>query len=191
MEWIYEFIENYGVIAILVLIFLEYACFPVPSEVLLPIAGALSIKSSFFFVWVLSIVAGILGSTFCYTFGIIGRNYIDKSPKLKKKLAYALETYEKYENASVMIGRIIPLCRTYISIVAGIGKQKFVNFVTFSFVGIALWNLLLMLLGYIFYDNIEMVFHIYDKYKIFILIVGVFILIIIFIKFLKRKIINK
>ncbi|HEY8445410.1 MAG TPA: VTT domain-containing protein, partial [Bacilli bacterium] len=129
--------------------------------------------------------------TLCYGFGIIGRSYIDKSPKLRKKLAYALETYEKYENASVMIGRIIPLCRTYISIVAGIGKQKFINFLTFSFVGIALWNLLLMLLGYIFYDNIEMVFHIYDKYKIFILIVGVFILIIIFIKFLKRKIINK
>lgn len=187
MEWIYDFIENYGVIAILIMIFLEYACFPVPSEVLLPIAGALSINSNFFFVWVLSIVAGIFGSLICYSFGILGRNYIEKSKKIKTKLTYALDTYEKYENISVMIGRVVPLCRTYISIVAGLSKQKFINFLVFSIVGIAIWNFILMILGYVFYDNIEKVFHIYHQYKVFVLIIAIAIIVLMVIRFLRNK----
>lgn len=187
MEWIFNFIENYGVIAIIILIFLEYACFPVPSEVLLPIAGALSIKGNFFFVWILSIVAGIFGSIVCYLFGIWGRNYIDKSPRIQKRTAYALATYEKYQNISVLIGRVIPLCRTYISIVAGISKQKFINFITFSFVGIALWNFALMILGYVFYDNIEIVFKLYNQYKLLIILSGILIIILLIIKTIKQK----
>jgi len=188
MGWINNFIDNYGIIAILIMIFLEYACFPVPSEVILPIAGALSINSNFLLVWLFSIIAGVCGSLVCFTFGKLGRNYIKKTEKLFWKLDASLLIYEKYQNLSVMIARIIPLFRTYISIVAGLSSQKLISFLTYSFIGIALWNFILMILGYLFYDNLDIIFKFYHEYKIIIIIFLVLIVIIYaVVKWNKRK----
>ena len=67
-EYITNVIENYGLIAIFLVIALEYACFPVPSELVLPLSGAVAAQGKFNFlaVYLLSILAGLIGSYICY-----------------------------------------------------------------------------------------------------------------------------
>ena len=63
-DYITNMIENYGLIAIFIVIALEYACFPVPSELVLPLSGAVAAQGKFNFwaVYLLSIAAGLVGS---------------------------------------------------------------------------------------------------------------------------------
>ena len=73
-EYITNVIENYGLIAIFLVIALEYACFPVPSELVLPLSGAVAAQGKFNFlaVYLLSILAGLIGSYLCYAIGRYG-----------------------------------------------------------------------------------------------------------------------
>ncbi|MFR2551655.1 MAG: DedA family protein [Clostridioides difficile] len=72
MSVINSFILQYGLISVFVLIMIEYACFPLPSEVVLPLCGAIAARNHFGFltILILSIIAGILGSIFCYQWEI-------------------------------------------------------------------------------------------------------------------------
>ena len=93
MEWITEFITQYGLIAMFLLIALEYACLPLPSEVVLPLSGALAVTSGkpLMLVIVISVVAGLLGSMICYSIGYSGGNLVldklmHRYPSTKKEL---------------------------------------------------------------------------------------------------------
>ena len=74
MGFISELIYEYGLIAMFLIIMLEYACFPVSSEIVLPLSGAMaSINNTHFLVILpLSILAGLLGTGVCYTVGWFG-----------------------------------------------------------------------------------------------------------------------
>ena len=71
MEWIIDFITQYGLIAMFLFIALEYACLPLPSEVVLPLSGAMAVSSGrpLVLVIIISVVAGLLGSMICYSIG--------------------------------------------------------------------------------------------------------------------------
>ena len=77
MSVINSFILQYGLISVFVLIMIEYACFPLPSEVVLPLCGAIAARNHFGFltILILSIIAGILGSI-SFIAGIAGQNII-------------------------------------------------------------------------------------------------------------------
>ncbi|STB71310.1 DedA family protein [Clostridium baratii] len=62
-------------------------------------------------------------------------------------------------NFAVLISRVIPLARTFISIVAGTVRMKPVPFVLYSSIGITIWNAILITLGFIFGDNTEIIGH--------------------------------
>ncbi|NJA35978.1 DedA family protein, partial [Clostridioides difficile] len=126
MSVINSFILQYGLISVFVLIMIEYACFPLPSEVVLPLCGAIAARNHFGFltILILSIIAGILGSIFCYTVGNWGgksiiNKIIEICPKAKKGIFASQDYFNKYSSISVCVCRLIPLCRTYISFIAG------------------------------------------------------------------------
>ena len=77
-------IDSYGLIAVFVLILLEYACFPLPSEVVLPFSGAIASQSDWTFLAILgfSVLAGVLGALACYLIGYFGGYPLVK--KIKK-----------------------------------------------------------------------------------------------------------
>lgn len=134
-EFITGFIQDYGLIAIGAAIALEYACFPVPSEVVLPLSGAVAAQGQFSFlaVYLLSIAAGLLGSYICYAIGRFGGvpilNKLEKKwPKFGAGIRTAREKFDKYATLSVGLCRVVPLCRTYISFVAGLGQQNLIAF---------------------------------------------------------------
>ncbi len=187
----WEYFNQYGIYVIFLFIILEYSCFPVPSEFILPIAGAYAALNNFNIIVtiLISVICGLIGSTICYLLGFGGRNIIIK--KIIKKQSSELNTsiinYNKFKNFSVCFGRVIPLCRTYISFAAGLNKHNYFSFLFFSFLGITIWNTILILLGYNLFDNLQLIESFYNKYKIFIIV----ILSIIIFTYILTKLIKK
>lgn len=186
-EKIFNLIDEYGAYIIFLAIFLEYACFPLPSEVILPLAGAIGYNANISLVLMiaLSSIAGLLGALLCYYLGVLGSLPFFK-PKSKEEND-SISFYEKYGNWAILFGRLIPLCRTYISFIAGVKKHKVWKYILFSSIGIIIWNSILITLGYVFYDNIDIISIWYSEYKFIILGLICIIVIIVIIKKIKKR----
>ena len=183
------FMNQYGLISIFIIIMLEYANFPLPSEVVLPLVGIMISKGNFNFFWVLiiSIIAGVTGSITNYLIGLKFGNplikyLLSKYPKMKKSIDVSVWWLNKYGRISVMASRIIPVARTFISIPAGINKMNMYSFIWYSSIGIGLWNSILIGLGYMLGDNLSKIGYIVKNYSMLI-----FILILIMIIICLRK----
>ena len=151
---IVQLIDRYGLAAVFLAILLEYACFPVPSEIVLPFAGAFaSLRSiAFWRILLLSIAAGLGGCAVCYLAGRFGDRLLDRLgrrfPRLREGLDASRRWFDRYGGLSVMFGRVLPICRTYISLIAGLSRQNPIRFLAYSAVGIAVWNTVLVGLGF-------------------------------------------
>lgn len=190
MEIFWQYFNQYGIYIIFLFIILEYSCFPIPSEVILPIAGAYAVFNNLNIILIifLSIICGLIGSTICYLIGYGGRNIIIKRiiKTQNNEFNNSVINYNKYKNLSVCFCRVIPLCRTYISFVSGLNKHNILSFILFSFIGISIWNTILILLGYNLFDNLALIEIFYNKYKITLLII-LSILVIVFIIYKNSK----
>lgn len=183
MEQITAIVGEYGLLAIFVMIALEYACFPMPSEVLLPLAGAIAWQGGlgFFPVLLCSVLAGVTGSYICYGIGAYGgraliNGMIRRFPKTEKGLTAAQKKFDSCSVLSVAVCRVIPLCRTYISFIAGIGRQNPWVFGLSSLSGIVVWNTVLIGLGYLFSDHWKDISSYYAQYKtVIFLLIGLII----------------
>ena len=150
-----QIINNLGYLGIFGAAALEYACFPVSSEILLPFIGysvymgRLNLPLAVLF----STIGGVIGCSFCYGAGRFGRGIMDKIfAKRFCSVRQGIEKAEKYFiNAgkhSVFFGRLMPIVRTYISFPAGMAKMNYFTFLGYSAAGALLWNTFLISLGY-------------------------------------------
>ena len=121
------FIYKYGTLATCIIILIEYACFPISSEIVLPFSGAIAKINHFSLplLIILSVICGTLGSCICYTVGrMLGSKCIslitNKFPKTTTAFNSSISFYNRYGNKAVLIARVIPLCRTYISFISGL-----------------------------------------------------------------------
>lgn len=185
------FIEQYGLISIFITVMLEYANFPLPSEVILTLVGFMVAKGNINFglALIVSVLAGIIGSIINYLIGLyfgkpLIKYLLDKCPKTKKSIKTSMVYLKKYDKLSVMISRIVPLARTFISIPAGMSKMDIGIFIVYSSIGITLWNFIIIYLGYILGDNIEKVMVIMQHYS---LVIFVLLTLSIVIYYLKKK----
>ena len=183
IEIIQSYIEQYGSIGIFLIVFLEYANFPIPSEVVLPIVGMLVSHKfiSFQEAFVLSLSAGLTGSILNYFLGRyygepLIRGIINRQVKLKRSLESSMWWINKYGKASVMTSRIIPLARTFISIPAGVIKMPILSFMLYSAAGISIWNVALIGMGIVFAGNIEKIEFMLSRYAIAILLLTALLL---------------
>lgn len=175
MELLTSLLKKYGLLGLCLMIFLEYACFPISSEIVLPFCGAFakSYEISFFLLIPGSVLAGLAGTSLCYLIGRIGGTKVltflkTRFPKTQKGIAASEEKMERYGALAVCFGRVIPLCRTYIAFIAGSMKQPFRQFLTYSFFGITVWNCILISLGYLLKSNWNEVQRYYEEYKVFL-----------------------
>ncbi len=167
-----NFINEYGLVALFIIILLEYACFPVSSEIVLPFSGAIAAmqKTNFLVILSLSILAGLIGTGICFTVGWFGGGtilsaIIHRFPKAEKGIVSATSKFNENGAYAVCIGRVIPLIRTYIALVAGAAKLNPVTYFTASALGITIWNTLLIGLGYTLQSNYGKVAGYYSQYK--------------------------
>jgi membrane protein DedA with SNARE-associated domain len=172
MSYFTNLIFKHGIVAMFFIILIEYACFPISSEIVLPFSGAIASLQhiNYFVILPVSVVAGLLGTTFCYIVGRIGggaliNKLVKKFPKAGNGLQSSQEKFIKYGGFAVCIGRLIPLCRTYIAFIAGAAKQNPVTFLICSFLGITVWNAILIGLGFMLHDKWRLVSTYYDRYK--------------------------
>jgi len=172
MSFLSDLIYDYGLMAMFLVIMLEYACFPVSSEIVLPLSGAVaSINNTHYFVILpLSVLAGLIGTGICYTLGWFGGGAIingikKKFPKSDKSLNASYDRFHENGASAVCIGRVIPLVRTYIALIAGAAKLKPSVYFPASFLGITVWNTLLIGLGYSLRENYGKVAEYYSRYK--------------------------
>ena len=188
MDSIVQLISHYGLLAMFLIILLEYACFPVSSEIVLPLSGAVASMNQipFLVILPLSILAGLIGTGICYAVGWFGGGAIintikHRFPKSAKPINASYDKFNANGSSAVCIGRVIPLVRTYIALIAGSAKMNPVSYFTSSLLGITIWNTLLIGLGYSLQDNYGRVAGYYDRYKqnllpVFLLAVSLFIL---------------
>ena len=154
---IIQYILKYGTAVIFLLLFLEQLNFPgLASSILMPAIGVFVAKYeySFIYVFILTLVAAILGSLTLYYLGyFIGNPMINwvknRFPKSKETIDKILMYTNKYGSNGVLLCRFIPGVRTLVPLVWGSVKESLIEFLIFSSIGIGIWNLVLMLSGYL------------------------------------------
>lgn len=135
--------------------FLESATLPVPSEVVLPLAGYMVYQGNIEF-WTAVIVASLgslAGTTIDFAIGYyLGRPAITRYGRTlrlsEKHLLQSEKWFSKYGPITVLLARFVPLIRTLIAFPAGIAKMKTAKFLAYSFVGIFVWDAVLIYLGF-------------------------------------------
>lgn len=172
------FFEHYGLVSIFFIVMLEYANFPLPSEIVLPFLGIMIAQGHINFISALlvSILGGVVGSLTNYFIGLyFGKPIIDyiakKYSKFNKSIDSSMACIDKYGKLSVMIARVIPLARTVISIPAGITKMNLLSFIFYSSIGILAWNTFLISLGYVLGDNLKSISYFIKNYSIAIVVI--------------------
>lgn len=183
------FIGNY--FGILFLMLLESASFPIPSEVVMPLVGVLSRLGKIHIIYgiVYGTAGSLIGSLIDYFIGYkLGYPFLEKYGKYffidKKRLDYVSFLFNKYGILIVFIARFIPLIRTLISFPAGIARMNLIIFILITLAGNTSWNVLLALIGYIYYEQWQIIISIFNEY---VIIFGVVFLVAILTYFLVRK----
>jgi len=157
-DWITNVVEQMGSPGIALLMFLENVFPPIPSELVMPLAGFVAERGRFP-LWG-AIVAGSVGSLA----GAIGwylvgrkvgerrlRRWVDRHGRWLTlscdDIDKAKGWFDRHGGAAVFIGRLIPGVRTFISVPAGFAQMSWAPFLLYSAVGTALWTALLAFAG--------------------------------------------
>jgi len=147
-------ISQLGYVGIFVLMVLESALIPIPSEIIMPFSGFLVSENKLDFVG--TVLAGsignLVGSVATYFLGRkIRRDIFLKYGKFlffrRNHLEFAERMFQKHGSKLAFIGRLLPAIRTYVSLPAGIGNTPFKRFVLYTFAGSLIWNILLVYAG--------------------------------------------
>lgn len=162
MEVIGQYFEQYGVIAVFVIVLLEYMNLPgFPAGVIMPLAGiwAANGKLSFLLTMAVSVSAGLVGSWILYFFGRMGgrvflKKYVEKFPKQQAAIERNFEMIRQKGCVGIFLGKLIPMVRTLISIPAGVLKFDFLKYTISSALGICVWNFVFVGAGYLFGNQV-------------------------------------
>ena len=166
-----SFVQHYGYFALFILAIAESALIPIPSEVTFGFAGALATSAvtghaqfSILGIIVVGVVGSLIGSVIAYEIGrTLGRAIVDRWGKwillTHGDLDAAERWFARYGAASVLIGRVLPVVRTVISLPAGVAEMKRGPFAILTVIGSAVWIGLLTVLGYAAGSNWTRVSH--------------------------------
>ena len=149
-----EFIDAWGYAAVAVLMALENACIPIPSELILGFSGYLIFAGRMGFVGALvaGMIGGMAGSIFAYLVGRYGgRSFVDKYGKYffvkKSHVDIAQRWFDKYGVKAVFFSRMLPVVRTFISLPAGFAHVDMKKFLLYTFLGSLPWTALILGIG--------------------------------------------
>lgn len=198
--WLTHFIENFGYLAIILLIAVENIFPPIPSEVILTLGGFLvsGTKLTLLGVILASTLGSIIGAIILFS---ISRNLtlprLEKllETKLFKLLGFkkddaqkAIDWFDKHGISAIFYGRCIPVVRSLISIPAGIAHVGWTKFLVLTTLGSLVWNSVLVVLGHYMGKNWQVVVRIFDDYTIVIIILLLILFIYFGIKWYKSRI---
>jgi membrane protein DedA with SNARE-associated domain len=148
-----EFISSAGYPAIFVLMALESACIPIPSEAIMLFAGFAVSKGelTLFGIVAAGVLGNLVGSLVGYGIGYFGRTDLLERHRLfhvsAERLQQAEAWFERYGSATVFFSRMLPLVRTFVSVPAGAARMPLGRFSLLTTLGSLPWVLMLALVG--------------------------------------------
>lgn len=164
-----------------------------PGDSLIFAAGAFAAKKSFniIILYIMLCFAAVLGDTVNYEIGrFLGKEIFEKEKIRfikKENLIKTKDFYERHGGFTIIIARFMPIIRTFAPFVAGIGKMKYLRFISYNAVGGIAWVTLFTFAGYLF-GNIDFV---KKNFSIVIYAIVLISLIPALVTYLKSKLENK
>ncbi len=184
-SWIVEVISAGGYLGVVLLMAIESACIPLPSEIIMPFAGYLVSTGRFSLAGAATMGAlGCnVGSTVAYLVAAKGGraalerwgSYVLISPR---EIARADQFFARYGSITVFIGRLLPVVRTFIAFPAGLARMPMMKFQIYTFLGSWPWCFALAYIGYVLgarWDSdpaFRRVFHEFDAVIVALLLAG-------------------
>ena len=173
--WVVDVIDRIGEIGVGGLIVLETLFPPIPSEVVLPLAGyrAEAGELNLGLVWLAATVGALLGALGLYALGaLVGYERLDALARRpwfivlsQKDLERGKHFFDRHGGKIVLLGRCVPLVRSVVSVPAGLARMPLPQFVLFTVVGSGVWNALFVGAGWFLGDH-------YDRVEDFVAPVG-------------------
>lgn len=185
---IIHLIQSTGYLGIFILMTLESALIPIPSEVTMPFAGFLAAKGNLSFILVIlaGAIGNLIGSLIAYYIGyFLEENVILENVKKYGKFILITEHdlnrannwFKKYGDGIVFFSRLLPVVRTFISLPAGIFEMNIWKFSVYTLTGSIIWSAFLTFIGFYFQSR----WNVFEQYfrKFDFIILGIIIILIV------------
>lgn len=190
-HYIILLIEKTSYVGIFVLMALESALLPIPSEITMPFSGFLAQqgKLNFWLIVIVGTIANLAGSLVAYYIGYLLEEtfLIALIKKYGKFILVSIEDYHhankwflKYGDKIIFISRLLPAVRTVISLPAGVFKMDLKKFIIYTTVGCFIWSAFLTYIGIMLGKNWNSLEVYFRKFQM-IIVVAFIVLIIIYI----------
>jgi membrane protein DedA with SNARE-associated domain len=168
VEWITNLMQSLGYLGIALLMFLENLFPPIPSELIMPLAGFTAAKGEM--ALAPAIAAGVIGTMlgalpWYYIGKVLGeesiKQWLDRHGKWlgisAKEIDQSKRWFYRHGNKAVFFGRLVPGIRTLISLPAGFSNMPMAQFLIYSTLGTTAWVSLLTFAGYLLGDHYDLV----------------------------------
>ncbi|PZM84574.1 MAG: DedA family protein [Candidatus Melainabacteria bacterium] len=179
LQMIRDQVANWSYLGVVVMMAIESANIPLPSEAIMPTAGILvnEGKMDIHLAALAGAVGCVLGSIPSYFLGLYGgRPFLQKYGKYfllrEKDMELADKWVNKYGDITFFVCRMLPVVRTFISFPAGVLKAHFWMFVGSTFIGSLIWCYFLTWVGIEFGKNMEVFVDLWHKFDVAIVVVG-------------------
>lgn len=174
VEWVTSVVESLGYIGVAGLIALENLIPPIPSELILPLAGFLAGQGRFWLpaVVLAATIGSVVGALILYGLGVwlgeerlrgvvarVGRFLTLQVADVDR----ADRWFDRHGGKAVLIGRLVPVVRSVVSIPAGLRRMPLGRFLLYTALGSAIWNSVLIGLGWMLGERWNQVSH-YSRY---------------------------
>ena len=162
-NWVFSIVDSLGAAGVGLLIFLENLIPPIPSEVILPLAGfrARTGALNIWLTWPAATAGSVAGAVVLYGLGawlgydrlraLAGKRWFILTSQ--KDLDRGEEIFEKHGSKIVLLGQCVPVIRSVVSIPAGIARMPLPRFLTLTAIGSGVWNALFIGLGWVLGEN--------------------------------------
>jgi len=159
-EWVTGIVEQSGYLGIALLMIAENLFPPIPSELIMPLAGFVAAqgKLSLAGVIIAGSIGSLIGALFWYVVArAVGGERVTRWAERYGRwftvsgndVGRARAWFGRHGGKAVLLGRLVPAVRSLISIPAGLAPMRLAPFLAFSAIGTALWTTLLAVLGYL------------------------------------------
>lgn len=182
-----------GLLGIALAMAIESCCIPLPSEVVMPLAGIMISQNKILNgvnPWLAIVLVGLAGAIGCLVGSIAayGIGYKGGRPLMLKYGRYVLISqhdadkadafFQRWGSPTAFFSRLLPVVRTYISLPAGITRMPFAKFCIYTFLGSLPWCILLAYVGTLIGDNLEQLGPIFHSLDVVILVLLVALIVL-------------
>lgn len=175
-EWVVSTIDGWGYPGVFFLMLAENVFPPIPSEIIMPLAGFLagSGKLNLALTIIAGTIGAVLGTMMWYYIGMaIGEERLKRFAAKHGRLLTLSPSdidaahvwFERYGVYAVLIGRLIPTVRTLISVPAGLAKMPMWKFLLFTTIGTLIWTAFLTIAGLVLHSNYALIADYIDPFS--------------------------